>query len=89
MFNRDKVIETLVDDDFNCIDSDNCLLNDRSYFYELMTTGFKGYDNMTDEELMQECDERDISYLFSEDDDVQQLKDEKNGLYPDKWDIAN
>lgn len=89
MFNRDKVIETLVDDDFNCIDSDNCLLNDRSYFYELMTTGFKGYDNMTDEELMQECDERDISYLFGEDDDVQQLKDEKNGLYPDKWDIAN
>lgn len=89
MFNRDEVIETLVDDDFNCIDADNRLLNDRSYFYELMTTGFKGYDNMTDKELMQECDERDISYLFSEDDDEVQRRDEKNGLYPDKWDIAN
>ena len=24
---------------------------------------------MTDEQLMQECDDRDISYLFGEDDD--------------------
>jgi hypothetical protein len=54
-----------------------------------MRQGFKGYDNMTDEELMDECNERDISYLVGDDDDIQRLKDEKNGLYPDAWDIAN
>ena len=32
--------------------------------------GFKGYNEMTDNELAIECDERDISYLFGEDDDT-------------------
>jgi hypothetical protein len=59
MFNRDKVIEVLVDDDLD---------GGFSYFAELLTTGFKGYDNFSDEELMQECDDRDISYLFGDDD---------------------
>lgn len=82
MFNRDKVIETLIDDDLNSSFM-------REYLTEMLTDGFKGYGNFTDQELMKECDERDISYLFGEDDDETQRRDEKNGLYPEQWDIAN
>lgn len=68
MFDRDKAIESLIDSDFDF----NSLLNtsfiDPEYFVFIMKTGFKGYDNYTDEELMQECVERDISYLFGDDD---------------------
>ena len=31
--------------------------------------GFIGYDNMDDEELIKECEDRDISYLFGPNDD--------------------
>ena len=64
MFNREKVIETLINDDiFAIIDCDSY-----TYLADILHNGFKGYDNMGDYELMKECDERDISYLFGEDD---------------------
>lgn len=51
------------------------------------------YDLFSDEEIMEECEVRDISYVFGPMDDereeIERLKDEKNGVYPDKWDIAN
>lgn len=57
MFNRNKIIETLVFDDLELLDAS-----------ELLTNGFKGYANFTDEELIEECESRDISYLFGEED---------------------
>jgi hypothetical protein len=65
MFDRDKAIETLISDD---IDSFN---NGFEHgLAEILYSGFKGYENYTDEELMQELTERDISELFGECDDV-------------------
>ena len=65
MFDRDKAIETLINDD---IDSFN---NGFEHgLAEILYSGFKGYQNYTDEELMQELTERDISYLFGECEDV-------------------
>ena len=90
MFDRDKVIQELINSDVDFIPEDeesDFIVKDLLATY--LREGFKGYNNMSDEELMQECDERDISYLFGEDDDEVQRRDEKNGLYPDKWDIAN
>ena len=67
MFDREQTIESLINNDLKY----NSLLNkatvDVNYFDQMMRQGFKGYDNMTDEELMEECNERDISYLFGED----------------------
>jgi hypothetical protein len=90
MFDRDKVIQELINADVDFIPEDeesDFIVKDLLATY--LREGFKGYNNMSDEELMEECNERDISYLFGEDDDIQRLKDERNGLYPDAWDIAN
>lgn len=65
MFDRDRVIENLIDDDFFAI-LDN---GDHEYLYHILFGGFKGYNEMTDNELAIECDERDISYVFGENDD--------------------
>ena len=63
---RENAINTLVDDDLNTIityQDDNWILS------EILTTGFKGYNNYTDEELEQELVGRDISTVFGENDD--------------------
>ena len=67
MFDRIKIIEGLVDADFQYIMSGDGaeLLNSYLEF------GFKGYNDFTDEELIAECEQRDISYLFGDDDDGQ------------------
>jgi len=62
MFNREKVIESLIDDDFYAI-IDN---GDHEYLYHILHGGQKGYNHWTDDELVRECDERDISYLFGD-----------------------
>jgi hypothetical protein len=64
MFDRDKVIETLVNDDMNVII--DC--GHETFLADILHNGFKGYGNMGDYELMKECEERDISYLFGEDE---------------------
>lgn len=61
MWDRDKAIQELAQNDANTIDSD-----DGWYLTSILYDGFKGYNNYTDEELMQELMERDISYLFGE-----------------------
>ena len=66
MFDKEKAIETLVDDDLNTILSYN---DDNWIMSELLTNGFKGYSNFTDDELMRELEERDISVLFGDNDD--------------------
>ena len=57
MFNRDKAINELLDQDLWDIlhaEGDNWILT------AILADGFKGYNNFTDEELMRECEERDI-----------------------------
>ena len=62
---RTKAIETLVNDDM-----DTFVSNDfDEYVKDVLTYGFKGYQNMTDEELEQELNGRDISTVFGENDD--------------------
>ena len=66
MFNRELAIQELVDDDINRIIRDYNEMNDASVLAYILEEGFKGYINYTDEKLMQELEERDISYLFGE-----------------------
>ena len=68
MFNRERAIEELVDNDFDTVmNSDYGVELLRS----ILDSGFKGYRGMTDDELMLELEQRDISYLYGEDDDGQ------------------
>ena len=63
MFNREMAINELIDNDLSDIlqhGDDNWILSN------ILADGFKGYNNFTDEELMRELEERDISYLFGE-----------------------
>ena len=62
MLDRNKIIETLIDDEYNHMEYDY------SSFFDIMANGFRGYYNFTDDELIEECDQRDISYLFGNDD---------------------
>ena len=64
MFDREKVIDILVDDDFLDIGE-----NDYSFFEAILRDGWIGYENFTDDELIKECEERDISYLIGDNDD--------------------
>ena len=66
MFDRELAIQNLVDDDINNIMRDYNEMNDLSVLAFILDEGFKGYRNYTDEQLMQELTERDISYLFGE-----------------------
>ena len=65
MFNREKVIETLVDDDIDYITNDK--MGGLELLESYLKYGFKGYVDFTDEELIVECEQRDISYLFGDD----------------------
>lgn len=66
---RDNAIETLVNDDIDTILTSEGAYNDRFFLSVLLTEGFKGYANHTDEELEQELVERDISTVFGENDE--------------------
>ena len=66
MWNREKAIQELVDNDIDSIIRDYNEMNDASVLAYILEEGFKGYINYTDEKLMQELEERDISYLFGE-----------------------
>lgn len=60
MFNRGMAIRELTD-----LMLDECRQGYLS-FEDIMMQGFVGLCNMTDEELMQELTDRDVSYLFDE-----------------------
>jgi hypothetical protein len=68
MFNREKAIEELINNDINMI-RDQSEWNDFSYLESVLEFGFTGYFNMTDEQLIQELNDRDISELFGDNDD--------------------
>jgi hypothetical protein len=65
MFDRTMAIDELINNDMNTIQND-----DGWYLSSLLRSGFKGYENYTDDELIQELQERDISELFGECEDV-------------------
>lgn len=62
MFDREKVIEALINDDFDAIV--NC--HSWDYLYDILQGGHIGYSNMTDNELVDECAERDIPFEVGE-----------------------
>ena len=64
MFDRDEAIDELINNDMNTIQND-----DGWYLSSLLRSGFRGYEFMTDNELIQELTERDISHLFGDNDD--------------------
>ena len=66
MFNREKAIETLVSDDVQTITFMVKTFQTSDYLNAILRDGTKGYVDYTDEELMSELQDRDISYLFGE-----------------------
>jgi len=65
MFNRELAIEKLVDNDFDTVmNSDYGVELLRS----ILDSGFKGYRAMSDDELIMELDQRDISSNFGDDE---------------------
>jgi hypothetical protein len=65
MYNREKAIQELVDNDFDTVmNSDYGVELLRS----ILDSGFKGYRAMSDDELIMELDQRDISSNFGDND---------------------
>jgi len=59
MSRRHEMIEMLVDNDIDSIMAD-ASQNDLLVLAEILCTGFKGYENFTDDELVQEMNERGL-----------------------------
>jgi len=66
---RDNAIEALVNDDIDTILMSEGQYNDRFFLSALLTDGFKGYANHSDDELEVELKDRDISTVFGDNDD--------------------
>lgn len=66
---RDNAIDTLIGDDINSIHTMKSEFGDESTIAEMLYSGFKGYQNYSDEQLEVELNERDISTVFGENDD--------------------
>ena len=62
---RDNAIETLICDDINSYVDHGCI----EILHQMLYSGFKGYQEYTDEELEVELRERDISTVFGDNDD--------------------
>lgn len=58
MMTREQMVDRLVSDDMSTILTEGY----DDYLYDMLLGGFKGYDNMTIEELTKELNERDIPY---------------------------
>jgi len=61
MSNRDKMIDRLIDDDIDTIFTMKGEYNDESLIAQMLYSGFKGYENYTDEQLVRELNEREIT----------------------------
>lgn len=66
---RENAIETLVNDDINSFMHMREECGDESVLAQILYSGFKGYQNYTDEELETELVERDISTVFGDNDE--------------------
>jgi hypothetical protein len=63
MFNRTRVVNELMDNDYDTIMNSDY---GPELLREYLASGFVGYNNMTDEQLVEEMNIRDISYLYDE-----------------------
>ena len=63
LYDREKAISLLVDLMFDEFNQGALSLTD------IIIDGYRGLSDLSDEELMQELQDRDISYLFGDDDD--------------------
>jgi hypothetical protein len=61
---REKLIELLVDDDINGFYDRE---DQADYFSYLMRVGFVGYNNQTDQQLIDECIDRELNLEECED----------------------
>ena len=59
MSRKFEMIEVLIDNDIDTIMAD-AGQNDMSLLAQMLHSGFKGYENYTEEELVQEMNERDL-----------------------------
>jgi hypothetical protein len=66
MANRERLIERLINDDLQYDRLLGTTFIDPHYFEQVMRHGFKGYDNMTVHELIEECYQREISVGLDE-----------------------
>lgn len=78
-FNRDLAIETLIADD---MDSFDC--GATGYVASILENGFKGYANMTDDELIVELEERELNVVDRDYDDSMD-GDLESGLASAGW----
>lgn len=60
MSKRDTMIDMLIDDDLNTIFTMKGEENDESLIAQMLYSGFKGYENYTDEQLVKEMNERNL-----------------------------
>jgi hypothetical protein len=67
-YDRSKAIEALIRDDIDSIIISYSDFGDTFYIDSILRSGHKGYEDMTDEEICEELEGRDISYLFGDDD---------------------
>ena len=70
MFDRSKAIDAIISDDIDSIMVSKDFYNDESYIDSILRVGHKGYEDYTDDELIKELNDRDISELFGECEDV-------------------
>lgn len=57
MSRRQEMIKMLIDSDYDSIQNDG---THADFLYDMLYDGFKGYNNMTDEELVQEMNIREL-----------------------------
>jgi hypothetical protein len=63
MSKRDTMIDMLIDDDLNTIFTMKGEENDESLIAQMLYSGFKGYENYTDEQLVREINERELNKM--------------------------
>lgn len=57
MSRREEMIKILIDSDFDSIQNNGV---DTDFLFDFLYSGFKGYANFTDEELVSEMNEREL-----------------------------
>jgi hypothetical protein len=66
MWNREKAIDAIISDDIDSIMVSKDFYNDESLIDSILRVGHKGYQDYTDDQLMEELIGRDISTVFGE-----------------------
>jgi len=70
---REKMINELINHILDTFDEQE----KNQYLANLLKNGFQGYQKFSDEDLMQELTDRDISYVFGENDDEHKVDEEE------------